>query len=135
MGPGDNLKNEDMLIVLNETEGDVLAVRVNGKLTERDFDRYRMLLREKMEMYGKVRLYFEMVDFSGWQPGSFLENALFDLVHGRKFKKVAMVGEKDWQRWAAGLADLVKSGSVRYFPLSEKEFAMAWIFSTTEQGF
>lgn len=124
-----------MLVVLSETEGDVVAVRVSGKLSERDFDRYRMLLREKMALYGKVRLYFEMVGFSGWQPGSFLENALFDLVHGRKFRKVAMVGERDWQRWAAGLADLIKSGTVRYFPVSEREFAMAWVLSGSEQQF
>ncbi|HEY0897718.1 MAG TPA: STAS/SEC14 domain-containing protein [Sphingobacteriaceae bacterium] len=124
-----------MLLVLNETEGDLLAVRVSGKLTERDFDHYRVLVREKMERYGGVRLYFEMLSFTGWKPGSFLENALFDLVHSRKFRKVAMVGEKDWQRWAAGFADLVKAGKVRYFPVSEREFAMAWILSSSEQSF
>lgn len=116
-----------MLEILKETEGDLVAVQVSGKLTERDFDRYRVLLREKMALYGEIRLYFEMRAFTGWKPGSFLENALFDLVHGRKFRKVAMVGEKDWQRWAAGLADLVKAGRVRYFPWSEREFAKAWI--------
>ncbi|HEY0897100.1 MAG TPA: STAS/SEC14 domain-containing protein [Sphingobacteriaceae bacterium] len=116
-------------MVLNETEGNLVAVRVSGTLTERDFDRYRVLLREKMELYGEIRLYFEMLDFTGWKPASFLENALFDLVHSRKFGKVAMVGEKDWQRWAAGLADLVKAGRVRYFPWHEREFAMAWILN------
>jgi hypothetical protein len=118
-----------MLLILQETEADLVAVRVTGKLTERDFDQYRVLVREKMELYGGIRLYFEMVSFTGWQPGSFLENALFDLIHSRKFRKVAMVGEKDWQRWAAGLADLVKAGRVRYFQLNEREFARAWLNS------
>ncbi|MCW3111269.1 MAG: hypothetical protein JWQ09_5775 [Segetibacter sp.] len=68
-----------------------------------------------------------MVDFNGWEVGSFIENAVFDIIHGRKFGKVAMVGEKIWQEWAARLASPVKREGIKYFDISEKELALKWI--------
>ena len=116
-----------MVTVLSETQGDLLALRVSGKFTNGDFDQYRELVRERVKAYGKVRLYFEMIAFNGWRAESFLETGMFDLIHRREFQKVAMVGEKEWQRWAALAADVVKAGKVQYFPLSERWQAMQWL--------
>ena len=116
-----------MLTILDETKEQLLAVRVSGWLTAEDFDAYKALISDRMQHTQAARLYFEMVDFEGWQPGSFLENALFDLIHGREYGKVAMVGEKKWQEWAARLASPVKKEGVYYFDLTHKEEAMAWV--------
>jgi len=116
-----------MLTILEQTNEQLLAVRVSGKLTAADFDTYKEQITNRMERTKAARLYFEMVDFEGWQPGSFIENGLFDLIHGRKYGKVAMVGDKSWQEWAARLASPVKKEGVHYFDLADKEKAMAWV--------
>jgi hypothetical protein len=116
-----------MLTILDETTDALLAIRVSGKLTAEDFDIYRAQIRDRMQQTNAARLYFEMVDFDGWQPGSFIENAVFDIIHGREYGKVAMVGEKKWQEWAARIASPVKKEGVHYFDLSDKEKAMAWV--------
>jgi hypothetical protein len=121
-----------MIAILPETHWDLLAVQVSAKLTDQDFDTYRSLIRQKMEEYGSARLYFEMVNFEGWQPGSFVENGVFDLVHGQEYGRVAMVGEKQWQRWAARLAAPVKKEGIKYFDLSDREKAMAWVLAEGE---
>lgn len=118
-----------MVTVLGDTNGDLLAVRVTGKLTDQDFDNYRRLVREKMNVYGTARLYFEMLAFDGWEPGSFVENAVFDILHREGFGKVAMVGEREWQNWAARLADIVKKGRVRFFPVEQRQLALSWLRS------
>ncbi|MBF9253453.1 STAS/SEC14 domain-containing protein [Pontibacter sp. 172403-2] len=116
-----------MLQVLPETTDEMLAVRVSGELTNEDFDRYRELIRDRMKATGEARLYYEMADLDWVKPGAALENALFDIVHGREYGRVAMVGEKTWQEWAAKLISPVKKKGVRYFDLTEREQAMAWV--------
>lgn len=119
-----------MVIILGETKDDLLAVRVSKKFTSNDFDLYRSSVKERMEKYGSARLYFEMVDFHGWGVGSFIENAVFDVVHRKQFGKVAMVGDKVWQKWAARLASPVKKEGIKYFDIKEKEVAMKWVNRT-----
>lgn len=116
-----------MLEVLKETHDDVLAVRVSGELTNEDFDLYRELVRDRMKRFGTVRLYYEMMSLKWVKPGAALENALFDLVHGREYGRVAMVGEKLWQEFAAHIISPVKKEGVRYFTMSEKEQAKQWV--------
>jgi SpoIIAA-like len=118
-----------MIEVLPETHDDMLAVRVSGELTNEDFDLYREQIRDRMKKYGAARLYYEMshLDLSRIKPGAAMENALFDLVHGREYGRVAMVGEKAWQEWAAKLISPVKKKGVRYFGMHERERAMRWV--------
>ena len=116
-----------MLEVLPETTQDLLAVRVSDELTNEDFDIYRELIRDRMKRFGTARLYYEMVNLSWVKPGAALENALFDLVHGREYDRVAMVGDKLWQEWAARLISPFKRKGVRYFNLVDREQAMRWV--------
>ncbi|MBC5775580.1 STAS/SEC14 domain-containing protein [Pontibacter sp. KCTC 32443] len=120
-----------MLTVLPETHDDMLAVRVSGQLTNEDFDLYRELIRERMKQYGSARLYYEMSDLNWVKPGAALENLLFDLVHGREYGRVAMVGERWWQELAANLISPVKKRGVRYFTISQRADAMRWV----QEGF
>jgi hypothetical protein len=116
-----------MLEILSETHDDMLAVRVSGELTNEDVDLYRDLIRDRMKQYGAARLYYDMENLTWVKPGAALENALFDLVHGRAYDRVAMVGDKVWQKWAANLISPVKKKGVRYFDLHERERAMRWV--------
>lgn len=68
-----------------------------------------------------------MVELDWVKPGAALENAWFDNVHGREYGRVAMVGEKTWQEWAAKLISPVKKNSVRYFDLAQRAQAIAWV--------
>ncbi|MDX5436824.1 MAG: STAS/SEC14 domain-containing protein [Pontibacter sp.] len=118
-----------MLEILPQTKENFVAVRVSGKLTHEDFDLYRNLIRDRVKRYGSARLYYEMVNLhlSGIKLGAALENALFDLVHGREYGRVAMVGESLWQHAAAKLISPVKKKGVRYYTLAEKDQAMKWV--------
>jgi hypothetical protein len=100
---------------------------VSKELTIADFDQYRNLLRDLMQTYPEVHLYYEMKDVNWVQPIAAIENGLFDVVHGLDYGRVAMVGEKKWQEWGARLISPVKKKGVRYFDMAEKEQAMKWV--------
>ncbi|PRY10355.1 SpoIIAA-like protein [Pontibacter ummariensis] len=116
-----------MIEVLPQTQGDLLAVRVSGELTNADFDQYREKIRDRMKATGSARLYYEMADLHWVKPGAAMENALLDIVHGREYGRVAMVGNKAWHEWAAKLVSPVKKKGVRYFEVEEREEAMRWV--------
>ena len=119
-----------MLTILPETIDDLLAVRVSEKFTAEDFERYSQLIKDRIGEFGQARLYFEMVEFDGWEAGSFIENGVFDISHGNQFGRVAMIGEKKWQELAAKLASPVKREGIKYFDSNEKELAMNWVRGT-----
>ncbi|MEJ8803197.1 SpoIIAA family protein [Pontibacter sp. H249] len=116
-----------MVEILPKSKENKLAVRISGELTIADFDTYRNLLRELMQQYEEAHLYYEMVDVKWVHPVAAIENALFDVVHGLDYGRVAMVGEKWWQELAAKLISPVKKYGVRYYDLEEKELAMQWV--------
>jgi hypothetical protein len=109
------------------TRDNLVAVRVSGTLTTQEIDHFKTLVREVIEQFGEVRMYFEMQQFDGWQIDSFLENAFFDIANANRYTKVAMVGEKSWQAWITRLVDVVKRGEVRYFDMDKRQEAAEWV--------
>jgi hypothetical protein len=52
---------------------------------------------------------------------------MFDIIHGQKYGKVVMVGEKSWQHLAAIVASPVKKKGVKYFSLHNRELAIDYM--------
>jgi len=116
-----------MLTILTETKGNLLALRVTDKFTSEDFEQYKIMISDLRQRFRNARLYFEMAGFKGWEIGRLIRNALFDIVNGRQYGKVAMVAEKWWQHLAARLASPVKKEGIKYFSLVEKEKAKSYV--------
>jgi hypothetical protein len=116
-----------MLTILPETKGNLLAVQISEKFTSEDFGQYRIMIRDRMHKFGTAKLYFEMASFKGWKIRCLIENAMFDIIHGQKYGKVVMVGEKSWQHLAAIVASAVKKKGVKYFSLHNRELAIDYM--------
>ena len=116
-----------MLQILGQTEGNLLATRATGNLTEADFDKLLPLLNNIVERYKKIRWYFEMEGFEGWTPKAFWKDLKFDVQHANDFEKVAMIGDKKWEKWMTDLMKPFTSAEVKFFDLEEKEIAKKWI--------
>lgn len=116
-----------MIQILEQTAGNIIATKATGKLMEADYDKLLLLLTEKLKQYEKIRWYLEMEDFDGWKLKAFWEDVKFDAKHANDFDKVAMVGEKKWEKWMTDLMKLFSSAEVKYFDASQKEEAVKWI--------
>jgi hypothetical protein len=121
-----------MLEILPETHDNILAVRVRDELTIPDFDSYRNMVRDLMLKNNEAHIYYEMMNVDWMQPVAAIENGLFDLIHGLDYGRVAMVGDKKWQEWAAKLISPVKKKGVRYYDLKDKEKAMKYVLEGEE---
>lgn len=116
-----------MIEILKETEGILIATNAKGKLTEKDYDKLLPLLNERLKKFYKIRWYFEMEDFEGWSIKAFWEDVKFDSKHFNDFEKIAMVGDKKWEKIMTDLMKPFTAAQVKYFNISEKDKALMWI--------
>lgn len=109
------------------TSEKIIYTVVSEKITDKDFDQLKSQLEKLIVSFSKIRWYYEMRDFHGWDPKPFFRDTRYSLEHTKDFEKIAMVGEKQWQEWMTDLMKPFTASDIKYFDVSEKEEAKKWI--------
>ncbi len=110
-----------------EADGRILNVKASGKLSKGDYERFVPETERLIRKCGKIRILFEMHDFHGWEVGALWEDIKFDLKHFKDIERLAMVGEKAWERGMAVFCKPFTTAKIRYFDRSQAAEARAWI--------
>jgi hypothetical protein len=105
----------------------LVVVRLSGSLDKQDYDRLVPVLESKINQFGKIDLYWEMEASEGWHLGGLWEDLKFDVKHVNSFRKVAIVGDKQWEKWIAQLIKPFTTAEIHYFDAQQKEEALAWV--------
>lgn len=117
-----------MFQVLDETEGKLLALHINGKLLHADYQQFIPMLERLIDEYGSVRCVFEMDDFEGVELRALWDDLKFDVKHGGQVERCAMVGNRSWQEWMVKLAKpLFRNAKMKYFDVADRSDAYEWI--------
>ena len=117
-------------VTLNEiNDGKVLEIHLTGKLVKADYAQFVPAVEEAVEKHGKIRILVEMHNFHGWTAGALWQDIKFDAKHFRDIERVAMVGEKHWQRGMAAFCKPFTAAEIRYFERPVIEKARAWLTS------
>ena len=104
-----------------------LTVRVIGKLTKEDYQRFVPEAENLIEEHGKVRILFQMHDFHGWQAGALWEDIKFDLKHFKDIERLAMVGDTKWEAGMAAFCKPFTTAKIKYFDEKQLADAEKWI--------
>jgi len=56
-----------MLQILGQPQDNIIAPKAIGKLTKSDYAMLLPVLKNRLQTYKKIRWYFEMEDFKGWE--------------------------------------------------------------------
>jgi hypothetical protein len=115
-----------MSVDLHE-DGKILVIKLTGKLTKEDYERFTPEVERMIKQHGKLRLLIQMHDFHGWTAGALWQDVKFDLKHFRDVERLALVGEKTWEHGMAVFCKPFTTATIRYFERSEAEQAEAWI--------
>jgi len=115
---------------LSQSTGNVLAIRVSGKLSRLD---YRGALAPRIEAlltrFPTLRVLFLLDEtFRGWSLAGAWANTVFDFRHRRDFDKIAMVGAPRWEEWCVRKpASLLIDGELRTFRRDQLDRAWEWL--------
>ncbi len=106
--------------------GKILEIRVTGKLTKEDYEHFVPRTEELMKE-SKVKILMSMHDFTGWEMGALWEDIKFDIKHFGDIEKLALVGEKQWEKGMAMFCKPFTTAKVKYFDRSEIDQAREWL--------
>ena len=113
--------------VVNESGGKILEIQASGKLSHSDYDQFVTEFENRLRAGGKLRVLFEMIDFHGWEARAVWDDIKFDAKHFSDIERIALVGEKKWEKGMSVFCKPFTTAKVRYFDRSERAEARKWL--------
>ncbi len=108
-------------------EGNLVRVEVSGKLTQTDYEALIPCWEQTITRHGTMRMLLVMEKFEGWEPGAAWDDFHFSFRHADKVEKIAVIGEKAWQKWLMKLGAFFLREDLKYFDSAELPQAERWI--------
>ncbi len=105
----------------------ILTMRLSGKLTKEDYEQFVPEIERIMKAHDKVRILVELVDFHGWTAAAAWEDTKFGMHHFSDIERIAMVGDKAWEKGMALLIKPFTMAKVQYFDTHQLSAAKKWI--------
>ncbi|NOX27123.1 MAG: STAS/SEC14 domain-containing protein [Gammaproteobacteria bacterium] len=104
-----------------------LTLRIVGKLTHGDYEKITPLIDSALEgvKSPKVNVFVDALELEGWELRAAWDDLKLGLKHNKDFNKIAILGQKKWQKYLAKIASWFISGEVKYF--EEVNAAFYWL--------
>ncbi|MCB0538708.1 MAG: STAS/SEC14 domain-containing protein [Chitinophagales bacterium] len=112
---------------INQIQDNIIYTQATGTLTKEDYEKLLPVLKLLLEKHEKIRWLFSMEDFTGWEPVALWKDLQFDIKHVNDFEKIAMVGEKEWQKWLTNIMKPFTPAEILFFEVADREAALKWI--------
>ena len=104
-----------------------MTIEVNGKLTEEDYERFLPLIENRIEQFGPIRLMVVLNDFQGWEMSAFWEDIKFDFQHFNDIERLAIVGDKKWEKGMSVLCRPFTTADIQFFNHEDRDKAVTWL--------
>jgi hypothetical protein len=116
-----------MIEMLTSLPAHTVGFKMSGKLHDEDYKKFVPLVDAEIAREGKVNVLAQFHDFHGWDAKALWDDIKFSTTHCTKFKKIAIVGEKAWEKWMAMVCKPFTMAKIRYFDAPEFEAAKTWL--------
>lgn len=117
-----------MNVKLNEKNGGkLLEVQLTGKLEKADYTHFIPTVEKLVREHGKIRMLVILLDFHGWTAGALWEDIKFDAKHFNDIERLALVGDKRWEKDMAIFCKPFTTAKIRYFDILEESEARTWL--------
>lgn len=109
-----------------ESAGELVSLKVVGRLTDADYFDTLPKLIAVAEREGRLRLVADLSDFDGVEWQLAYEQSAFGKPHWNKIKRIALVGTQHWAVLAARIAADLAPADVRIFEAAKYAAALDW---------
>jgi SpoIIAA-like len=104
-----------------------IGFKLSGKLHDEDYSSFVPTVESFLAAEGKARLFVQFEDFHGWDLHAVWDDTKFAFKHYSDFDRIAIVGERRWEKWMAYVCKPFTKATVRYFDASQIDDAWAWL--------
>lgn len=112
---------------MNESAGNVVGYRVVGKITKDDYESLVPEVEALVEQEGNIRLLLDMEQFEGEEVKAWGADMKFGQEFRKKIDKLAIVGDKRWEKWLAAVADPFYAREAEFFKIDDRNAAWSWL--------
>jgi hypothetical protein len=112
----------------------VVGLKLSGQLHDEDYQRFVPMMEGILTVVGKVRLFIQLEDFHGWDLHAAWDDVKFSLEHYSDFERIAMVGDRKWEKWMASLCKPFTKARVMFFDRSAVDAAWKWLQENDEDN-
>ena len=116
-----------MIETIQTPSAKVVGWRLNGRLHDEDYQQFLPQVESVLTAQGKVRLFVQFDDFRGWDIRAAWDELKFGASHYSDFERIAMVGDRTWEKWMAALCKPFTGAKVKYFDKSQVDEAWKWL--------
>jgi hypothetical protein len=116
-----------MIEQLPQSSEKVLGFKMSGKLHDEDYKKFVPLVDDAIAKHGKARILAQFNDFHGWDMDALWDDIKFSTTHCTKIERVALVGEKKWEKWMSTVCKPFTMAKIKYFDVADIEAAKAWV--------
>jgi hypothetical protein len=116
-----------MIEQLTGLGGKAVGFKLSGKLHDEEYKNFVPLVDSAIAKEGKVRVLAQFHDFHGWDAKALWDDIKFSTTHCTKIERIALVGEKTWEKWMAAVCKPFTMAKIRYFDVAELDAAKKWI--------
>ena len=104
-----------------------LTLKAKGKLSHKDYEIITPMIDSALTKVKepKVKALIDGTDLEGWEPRAAWDDFKIGLKHGNEFEKIAIYGNKKWQKNIAAIGNWFISGELKYFPQADQ--AIEWL--------
>jgi hypothetical protein len=116
-----------MIEQLPRSSQKVLGFKLTGRLHDQDYTNFVPVIDAAVAQYGKIRLLAQFHDFHGWDAHALWDDIKFSTRHCLDVERIALVGDKAWEKWMASVCKPFTMAKIRYFDVKEEEQAWQWL--------
>jgi hypothetical protein len=114
---------------LNTSPGRIIGFRFSGTLTDEDYQTFVAEVGKTVADEGKIRLLLMMDYPQDLTLKAAWDNSIFWIRHIEDIERLAIVGQKPWERWIERIEQPFIKTEVRYYSKSHLKEAWTWLKS------
>lgn len=118
---------EEAIALRTRDDGRTILVTVSGKLTKEDYHRFVPFLEQQVDEHEEIDILVELVDFHGWTAGAVWEDTKLAARHFSDIRRLAIVGDKKWEKGMAVFCKPFTAATIRYFDRGDRDEAEQWL--------
>ena len=114
-----------------QNENGLFCIKVSGKLTHQDYQEHLIPELEKAIAASpgahEARVLLEAEDFHGWEWRAALDDLKMGIKHRKDFRKIAIVGKKEWEKYLKDIFGLMMTGEIQFYDETDLAAAKTWL--------
>jgi len=116
-----------MVEMMNESSGNVVGFKAAGVIEPADYEYLVPKFEELIRQHGSMRVLMDMHEFKSEAPAAWWADIKFGHEFHNKIEKIAIVGDKRWEKWMTAFCAPFYTREAKYFRTDEMATAWSWL--------